>query len=46
MAYYDPGAKQYEELYRSSVIGNLQRRANAFDSALQEIPEESNLAVS
>lgn len=30
MAYHDPGATQYEERYRSRVIGNLQRRARAF----------------
>jgi hypothetical protein len=32
MAYHDPGATQYEERYRSRVIGNLQRRAKAFGS--------------
>ena len=30
MVYHDPGAMQYEERYRSRVIGNLQRRAKAF----------------
>jgi hypothetical protein len=32
MAYHDPGAAQYEERYRSRVIGNLQRRAKALAS--------------
>lgn len=46
MAYHDPGASQYEERYRSRVIGNLQRRAKAFGFSLQEIPEEPEMAVS
>jgi hypothetical protein len=46
MAYHDPGAAQYEERYRSRVIGNLQRRAKAFGFALQELPEEQEMAVS
>ena len=46
MAYHDPGASQYEERYRTRVIGNLQRRAKAFGFSLQEMPEESNMAVS
>lgn len=46
MAYHDPGATQYEERYRSRVIGNLQRRAKAFGFSLQELPPDSKLAVS
>jgi transposase len=37
MAYHDPGASQYEERYRSRVIGNLQRRAKALGFALHEL---------
>lgn len=46
MAYNDPGATQYEERYRSRVIGNLQRRAKAFGFSLQEIPPEPDMTVS
>jgi transposase len=46
MAYNDPGASQYEERYRSRVIGNLQRRAKAFGFSLQEMPEVPVMAVS
>lgn len=46
MAYNDPGAAQYEERYRSRVIGNLQRRAKAFGFALQELPQEPEMSVS
>jgi len=46
MAYHDPGATQYEERYRSRVIGNLQRRAKAFGFSLLEIPPEPDMAVS
>lgn len=46
MAYHDPGATQYEERYRSRVIGNLQRRAKAFGFTLHEMPSESDMAVS
>ena len=46
MAYHDPGAAQYEERYRSRVIGNLQRRAKAFGFTLHEIPQEPDMAVS
>jgi transposase len=46
MAYHDPGATQYEERYRSRVIGNLQRRAKAFGFALQELPVQPDMAVS
>lgn len=46
MAYHDPGAYQYEERYRSRVIGNLQRRAKAFGFSLLEIPPEPDTAVS
>jgi len=46
MAYHDPGAAQYEERYRSRLIGNLQRRAKAFGFVLHELPEEPEMAVS
>jgi len=46
MAYHDPGASQYEERYRSRVIGNLQQRAKAFGFSLQELPSEPETAVS
>ncbi|MFC3307627.1 hypothetical protein [Blastomonas aquatica] len=46
MAYHDPGASQYEERYRTRVIGNLQRRAKAFGFTLHEIPREPDMAVS
>ncbi|SES22159.1 Transposase IS116/IS110/IS902 family protein [Sphingobium sp. YR768] len=46
MAYHDPGASQYEERYRSRVIGNLQRRAKAFGFILHEMPAEPDMAVS
>ena len=46
MAYHDPGATQYEERYRSRVIGNLQRRAKTFGFSLQELPPEPDMAVS
>jgi len=46
MAYHDPGASQYEERYRSRVIGNLQRRAKAFGFALHELPAVPEIAVS
>jgi len=46
MKYDDPGATQYEERYRSRVIGNLRRRAKAFGFALQELPAEPDMAVS
>ena len=46
MKYHDPGASQYEERYRSRVIGNLRRRAKAFGFALQELPAAPDLAVS
>ena len=46
MAYHDPGASQYEERYRSRVIGNLQRRAKAFGFILHEMPGEPDMAVS
>ena len=46
MAYHDPGATQYEERYRSRVIGNLQRRAKAFGFSLQELTPEPDMAVS
>lgn len=46
MAYHDPGATQYEERYRSRVIGNLQRRAKAFGFILHEMPAEPDMAVS
>jgi hypothetical protein len=40
MTYRDPGGSQYEERYRSLVIGNLKRRAMAFGFSLQIIPTE------
>jgi transposase len=46
MAYHDPGACQYEERYRSRVIGNLLRRAKDFGFTLHEIPAEPDMAVS
>lgn len=46
MAYHDPGATQYEERYRSRVIGNLQRRAKTFGFSLQQLPPEPDMAVS
>ena len=46
MAYHDPGASQYEERYRSRVIGNLQQLAKAFGFSLQELPSEPETAVS
>jgi transposase len=46
MAYNDPGATQYEERYRSRVIGNLQRRAKAFGFTLHEMPTEPDMSVS
>jgi transposase len=46
MKYHDPGATQYEERYRSRVIGNLQRRAKAFGFALHELPTAPDMAVS
>lgn len=46
MAYHDPGASQYEERYRSRVIGNLQRRAKVFGFSLKELPPEPDMAVS
>jgi transposase len=46
MAYHNPGASQYEERYRSCVIGNLQRRAKAFGFTLHEMSQESGMAVS
>ncbi|MGA9658205.1 MAG: IS110 family transposase [Asticcacaulis sp.] len=36
MIYTDPGASQYEERYRSRVLGNLQRRAKAMGYILAE----------
>ena len=46
MAYHDPGASQYEERYRSRVIGNLQRRAKASGFILHKMPAEPDTAVS
>jgi hypothetical protein len=46
MAYHDPGATQYDERYRSRVIGNLQRRAHAFGFSLQQLPPEPGTVVS
>ncbi|UZW53909.1 integrase family protein [Sphingobium sp. JS3065] len=46
IAYHDPGASQYEERYRSRVIGNLQRRAKTFGFSLQLLPPEPDMAVS
>lgn len=46
MAYHDPGATQYDERYRSRVIGNLQRRAHAFGFSLQKLPPEPGTVVS
>jgi transposase len=46
MKYHDPGATQYEERYRTRVIGNLQRRAKALGFTLQELPTEHDMAVS
>jgi hypothetical protein len=46
MAYHDPGATQYEERYRSRVIGNLQRRAKAFGFTLHAMPAEPGVGVS
>ncbi|WP_328804679.1 hypothetical protein [Sphingobium psychrophilum] len=46
MAYHDPGASQYEERYRSRVIGNLKRRAKTFGFSLQELPHEPDMTVS
>jgi transposase len=46
MAYHDPGASQYEERYRSRVIGNLQHRAKTFGFILHEMPAEPDMAVS
>ncbi|WP_202946096.1 transposase [Novosphingobium pentaromativorans] len=46
MAYNDPGATQYEDRYRSRVIGNLQRRAKACGFSLEELPPEPEIAVS
>jgi transposase len=46
MKYHDPGATQYEERYRTRVIGNLQRRAKAFGFTLQELPAKPDVAVS
>jgi hypothetical protein len=37
MAYHDLGATQYEQRYRSRVIGNLRRHAKAFGFSLQEV---------
>lgn len=42
IAYHDPGAAQYEERYRSRVIGNLQRRAKTFGFTLHEMTAEPN----
>jgi transposase len=46
MVYHDPGGSQYEERYRSRVIGNLQRRAKAFGFALHELSGAPEMAVS
>lgn len=46
MVYQDPGASQYEERYRSRVIGNLQRRAKTFGFSLHALPEDPEIAVS
>lgn len=46
MTYKDPGASQYEERYRTRVLGNLQRRAKAFGFVLTEVPDQEELAVS
>ena len=46
MTYTDPGAAQYEERYRSRVLGNLQRRAKAFGFVLTEAADQGEPAVS
>ena len=46
MAYHDPGASQYEERYRSRVVGNLQRRAKAFGFTRHEMPAEPDMPQS
>ena len=46
MTYQEPGASHYEERYRNRVLGNLKRRARSFGYDLQELPPESDVAVS
>lgn len=46
MTYKDPGASHYEERYRNRVLGNLKRRAKSFGYDLQELPKETDMAVS
>jgi hypothetical protein len=46
MAYHDLGAAQYEERYRSRVIGNLQRCAKSFGFTLHEMMVEPDMRVS
>ena len=46
MTYQDPGAAHYKERYRNRVLGNLKRRAKSFGYDLQELPPETDMAVS
>lgn len=46
MTYHDPGALQYEDQYRSRVLGNLKRRAKSLGYDLKEPPQDADMAVS
>lgn len=47
MAYIDPGATYYEDLYRQRVLHNLQRRAKSLGFGLQPLePDAVQIGVS